>query len=404
MRGRLLILVGLIILLVVIVVVVLGTGLLNGSGSATPPPPGTESTPGGETVANPTASLPTPTPVPLVQIVQALQNLNRGYQFPSKIDDLADVAGYTLWPQDAVPFGAITQDNGGLESLLGKIARTDIFREQPILTNLLVDNLQDIAKVGSDAAAILPTGRVAVSFPIDRITSDAYAIQDGDHVDIIISMLFVDVDLVFQTLVPNTITLFSQNQGQLTLLNTLRGRPDQTAFGPAIIGPSEQQRPRLVSQRTVQDAIVIHVGDFPVGGKFIGVQPTPTPVPDQSGSGSSSGGTPPPPPTAIPRPDIITLAVSPQEAVVLAWAIEAKLPVTMALRSATDISQQQTLPVTLDYLMSQYNIDVPSRRDFSIEPAIRSIRQLLAGQEISLTQESGTVNATNTQNTTGSGQ
>ncbi len=390
MRGRLLILVGLIILLVVIAVVVISGGLLN-----SPAPVDTTQVAdvNGLQATNEPA-LPTPTPTPLVKIVQALQNLNRGYIFPSTIEELLQqgVADYTLWPLDAQPFGAITEENGGLEFLLGKVARTDIFREQPILTNLLVENLTEIAKIGSDAAAVLPPDRVAVSFPIDRITSVAYAVADGDHVDIIISMLFVDVDLAFQTLVPNTITLFSKDGEKLELLNTLSGRPDQTAFGPAIIGPSEQQRPRLVTQRTIQDAIVIHVGDFPADGHFIGQQPTPTPVPqDTSGEGDGGGGTsgtPTPPPTAIPRPDIITLAVSPQYAVVLAWAIEAKLPVTLALRSATDTSRVSTLPVTLDYMMSEFNIDVPARRDFTTEPAIRSIRQLLAGNTISLQQSS----------------
>jgi len=40
----------------------------------------------------------------------------------------------------------------------------------------------------------------AVSIPIDRITDIAYAVQDGDRVDIIMSMLFVDVDEIFQSL------------------------------------------------------------------------------------------------------------------------------------------------------------------------------------------------------------
>jgi pilus assembly protein CpaB len=391
MRGRLLILVGLIILLVVIVFVVFSSGILNQPPPVVPTPgAGTE-----QVVVNTTPATAIPTPIPAVPIVYALQNLPRGFKFPATMDGMKDVAGYTPWPQDAVPFGAITEDSGGLEFLLGKIARTDIFREQPILTDLVVENLADIAHVGSDAAAVLPSDRVAVSFPIDRITSAAYAIQDGDHVDLIISMLFVDVDLVFQTLVPNTITLFSQNGQELTLLQTLSGRPDQTAFGPAIIGPSEQQRPRLVTQRTIQDAIVVHVGDFPVGGHFL---ETPTAVPVQqqdTGDGSSGGGgTPPPPPTPIPRPDIITLAVSPQDAVVLVWMIEAKLPVTLALRSVNDTSRGATLPVTLDYMMSQFNIDVPARRDFTIEPAIRSIRQLLAGQEISLKQDQSVQSST----------
>lgn len=381
MRGRLLILVGLILLLVIIVVVVFSSGLLN----PTPTP-----APGPDVTLPPDVATagPTTTPVPMVRLVQALQNLPRGYHFPTTIEEMADVAGYVAWPQDSAPFNGITEETGGLEKLLGQVARTDIFREQPILTSLIVPDLINTANIGSDAAAILPPDRVAISLPVDRVTSVAYAVQDGDHVDVIISMLFVDVDEVFQSITPNRITLFAvKDDGSIELLEGIEGRPDQTSFGPAIIGPSERQRPRLVTQRTIQDAIIIHVGDFPIDGKFIGVRPTPTPVPDEAAA-ETSNGTPPPPPTAIPRPDIITLAVSPQYAVVLAWAIEAKLPVTLALRSANDITNVQTSPVTLDYLMSEFNIDLPSRRDFSIEPAIRSIRQLLAGQEISLNQAS----------------
>lgn len=388
MRGRLLILVGLIILLAVVAFFVL-TQTGGGGGTVTPPPAGTDVS---QQVQSNATALPTPTPIPLVKIVQALQNLPRGFKFPDKIEQLADVAGYTLWPQDAVPFSAITEESGGIEVLLNKIVRTDIYREQPILTSLIVDDLFDVAKTGSDAAAMLRDGRLMIALPIDRITSGAYGIQDGDHVDVIISMLFVDVDLTFQTLVPTNITLINLTGETIELLETIRGRTDQTQFGPAIIGPSEQQRPRLVTQRTIQDAVVIHVGDFPIDGHFIGVKPTPTPVPQESSDGSApaSNGTPPPPPTEIPRPDIISLAVSPQHAVVLAWAIEAKLPVTLALRAANDTSRVPTLPVTLDFMMSEFNIDLPARRDFSIEPAIRSIRQLLAGSEISLREDTAT--------------
>jgi len=55
-------------------------------------------------------------------------------------------------PQDLAPYNAITS----LDDVVGKIARTDIYREQPILSNLVVEDLTDIARVGSDAAAILP--------------------------------------------------------------------------------------------------------------------------------------------------------------------------------------------------------------------------------------------------------
>lgn len=378
MRGRLLILVGLIILIAVIAVVF----LLSQGGTGTPETPTDPNT----VAQQPGATLaPTWTPVPYVRIVIALQNLPRGYRFPAKIEDLANVVDYFPWPESAVPFNALREDQGGLEKVLNQVARTDIFREQPLLSTLLVPDLVSIANVGSDAAAVLPNERVAVTIPINRVTSVGYGIQDGDHVDIIISMLFVDVDEIFQSIQPNNITLISvKENGDLEFLEGIEGRPDVTSLGPSVIGPSERQRPRLVTQRTIQDALVLHVGDFPLDGHFIGEPPTPTPVPQESEGGDSSGGTPPPPPTPIPPPDIVTLGVTPQYAVVLVWAIEAKLPLTLALRSATDTSRVPTQPVTLDFIMNEFRIDLPGRRDYTIEPAIRSIRQLLAGDEISL--------------------
>ncbi len=378
MRGRLLILVGLIILLVVIVVVVV---VLPGMQPPTVVDPGT----GQEVVQQPEVDVgPSPTPIRYVRIVRALQNLPRGYRFPTAIEELANVVDYIEWPELVVPFNALREDQGGLEQVLGQVARTDIFREQPLLSTLLVPDLLGIANVGSDLGAVLPTDRVAVTIPINRVTSVGYGIQDGDHVDIIISMLFVDVDEVFQSIQPNNITLFSIKEGgDIEFVEAVQGRPDVTSLGPAIIGPSERQRPRLVTQRTVQDALVMHVGDFPLNGDYIGIPPTPTPLPVEEGE-DGGGGTPPPPPTPVPPPDIVTLGVTPQYSVVLVWAIEAKLPLTLALRSATDTSRVPTQPVTLDFIMNEFRIDLPGRRDYTIEPAIRSIRQLLAGDEISL--------------------
>jgi hypothetical protein len=95
----------------------------------------------------------------------------------------------------------------------------------------------------------------------------------------------------------------------------------------------------------------------------------------------------PPTPTP-PRPDIITLGVTPQEAVVITYLIEARIPVTLALRSARDTGEVATDEVTLDYIMSTYGIDLPPRTDYTIEPAIRSIRQLLVGDAIELSDAS----------------
>jgi pilus assembly protein CpaB len=270
-----------------------------------------------------------------------------------------------------------------LEQLEGKIARTDILRGQPILDTMLVDNLTELADVGSDLAAVLPTGLVAVALPMDRLTSIAYGIQDGDHVDVNLSMLFVDVDEAFQSISPNTLTLFSITEEGISFSDTFQGRPDVTSLGPAIIGPSERQRPRLITQRAVQDAIVIHVGEFPADGRFLGVPPTPTPVPAEAEEEGGQG-TPPPPPTPVPRPDIVTVAVTPQDAVVLTWAVEARLPITFSVRATNDTSRLNTTAVTLDYIMSTFRIDLPGKRPFTIEPAIRSIRLLLVANQIGL--------------------
>lgn len=318
--------------------------------------------------------LPTPTPLAFVEIVIAVQELPRGSRIPANGIDLRP------WPEASAPINGITSR----EDVVGKIARTDIFREQPILTTMITDDFSSLAEVGSDAAAVIPSGLVAIALPIDRLTSVGYGVQDGDRVDIIISMLFVDVDDIFQSIVPNVVTFFIISEDGIQTSDSIQGRLDITSIGNAVVGPTERQRPRLATQRTIQDALVVHVGQFPPDGKFIGRPSTPTPAPveNEEEQVDAQGE---PLPTATPTlPDIITLAVTPQDAVVLAWIIESRLPVTLALRSAGDASRSSTSTVTLDYMVETYGINPPPKRQYSIEPAIRSIRQLLSSEDIRL--------------------
>ena len=318
--------------------------------------------------------MPTPTPLAFVEIVIAVQELPRGSRIPANGIDLRP------WPEASAPINGITSR----EDVVGKIARTDIFREQPILTTMITDDFSSLAEVGSDAAAVIPSGLVAIALPIDRLTSVGYGVQDGDRVDIIISMLFVDVDDIFQSIVPNVVTFFIISEDGIQTSDSIQGRLDITSIGNAVVGPTERQRPRLATQRTIQDALVVHVGQFPPDGKFIGRPSTPTPAPveNEEEQVDAQGE---PLPTATPTlPDIITLAVTPQDAVVLAWIIESRLPVTLALRSAGDASRSSTSTVTLDYMVETYGINPPPKRQYSIEPAIRSIRQLLSSEDIRL--------------------
>ena len=368
-----------IFLIAAIVIVVIGLVIVFVLPQLNPQPAPAAQTDQGQPVAPQVQEtpLPTATPIIFVDLVIAVQELPRGIIIPP------NAVAIRPWPQDAAPFNGVTN----LEDVVGKRARTDIFREQPILSNMVVDDLTGAAHVGSDAAAVLPDGLRAVSIPVDRITSIAYAPQDGDRVDLIISVLFVDVDEAFQSIVPNNLTLFKITDSGIELQSGITGRVDSTSLGPVIVGPSERQRPRLVTQMTIQDALVVHMGNFPTDGRFIGVPPTPTPVPVEGQD--NTNGTPPPPTPTPPRPDIVTLGVTPQEAVVLTWLIEAKVPVTLALRSASDTARASTSEVTLDYMMGQYGISLPGKRPFSIEPAIRSIRQLEAGDQIQLSDSTG---------------
>jgi Flp pilus assembly protein CpaB len=390
MNRRLIIVLALVLVIVggAIAFVVLGN---SGGGASSS---GGSSGGGNSVAAQPTASGPTDTPeptitpIPFIEIVIAVQEIPRGIAIPP------NAVAVRRFPEESAPFQAYSN----VEDVIGKIARTDIYREQPIQRNLLVEDLTALADVGSDAAAILPPNRVAVSIPIDRITSVAYAIQPGDRVDVMVSVLFVDVDPNFQSLEPNAFTFInpSDNGDGTFSLNASEAGAIAGAFDtrlvpnlgsvPVIIVPSERQRPRLTTQRTVQDALVIWTGDFPLNGRIFRPAPTPTPLPPTAAPGATAGATntAPPAPTIPPRPDIITVAVTPQDAVVLTWLVEAGIPITFALRSASSTSQVQTDPVSLDYIMTRFNIDVPEKFNYNIEPAIRSIRQLSVGNQIEL--------------------
>lgn len=337
--------------------------------------------------------LPTITPIPMVEVVVAIQDIPRGTIIRPETVQIYP------WPADAVPVNAISNP----EDVINRIARTDIFREQPILGNLIVEDFQNLANIGSDAALITPPNRVLISIPMNRLTSVAFALQPGDRVDIIASFLFVDVDQTFQSAEPNQFNLISviQDGGDPA---TGRGGSVQVNFGqtslrgafdtrliptvgswPVLVQPSENPRPRLSVQRTITDAQVIWIGDFPEDGRLFRPAPSPTPLnptPTPEGQAQQQQAAP----TEKPPRDIVTVAVSPQDAVVLAWYIEARIPFTFVLRSAVATALPQTDAVTLDYIMSRFNILVPEKFNYSIEPAIRSIRRLQVGDEISISQ------------------
>jgi pilus assembly protein CpaB len=376
------------VLILLLLLVVLGGGLavllLSGGLPGTTPAPA-----GGDASLQETLSAyqtkesaPIATPLRFTKVVIAIQNLPRGITIPENGVQTVE------WPLERFPTFGI----GEIRDVVGKIARTDISRGAPVLeTQLIEDVLRfDLTSIGSDAAAVLPENKVAIAVPIDRLTNVAGAPKTGDRVDVIISFLFVDIDEEFQSIKPNKIILTTVGQdGTVTLSTAIDGRvePSGDFSNPVIVSPRERQRPRLVTQRTIQNALVVNVGNFTADGDFLGRRPSPTPLPPPTDQPSPT----PVPQIATPTlatydPDIIVLAVDPQDAVTLAFVTEAGLPVILALRSAKDREKPptDTTAVTLEYILNTYQITQPPRLPYGLEPRIKSIRRLVTENTVPL--------------------
>lgn len=362
-RSRLLILVGLVLLLGVAVLVVAGNFLRLG--------------PLAGVTATATPVNAQPTPIVTVNVVVAAQNIPRGSIIP------ADQVRVVPWPQSSFLPSMLTD----VAQVEGKIARYDLYREQPIHESMVVDNLRELGAIGSDAALQIEPGMVAYAIPLTRLSGVAYAIQDGDQVDLIASFLFVDLDQEWQSQTPNSVwglTFAPPPNGTDIVPNVVpgapfsEGRPAEDVFSqlfvnlqggspvPFFLAPSEAPRPRLVSQRIIQNAKVLHVGTFHPPQPT--AAPTDTPAPNEP--------TPTPPPNVVAeleKPDLITLIVTPQDAVVLNYLVAAQVDLAFALRSAGDTSQVATESVTLQSLIDRFQIAIPAKLENGLEPPVRDI-------------------------------
>ncbi len=321
-RGRLLIL-GVILAMAtaVIVLIALSRGI-----TPAPPPPTPE---GGPTAAPPTT-----------KVWVALQPIPRGGEF------VPGTLGLRDWPNTNVPPDVI----GDQSETVGRVATRDVFQGEPILRTMLT------AKGTTNQAALLvPQGRVAVAFPIDEQSSVAYAIQPGDYVDVLIMASFIDIDTEFQTELPNLIAFF--NRSITATVQTAeahdQGRievpPGLPGDNFTMVYPRERQRPRRVAQLTVPAAKVLRMGPW------IETASTQAPTPVATGQAAA-----PPPP-----PQIVTLAVEPQDALVLLWARKSEMYMELALRApGSEEARYQPEAVTLQYMLTRFNIAVPPKLEF----------------------------------------
>ncbi len=331
-----------VIIIVVLIVLVLGVagflfaqqqGFLDGSNQPQPVVPSIQD----ETP---------PTPV-LVKVIVAKQPFNKGSEIIGDILTVKEV------PESSVPEDRIFDE---IEAI-GKLLTADISQGQIIVKDLLRDKTAQITE--SEASLGIPAGHVMVAFPINRYSSVAYALQPGDWVDVLMSVSIVDFDIEFQTILPNQFSLITRQQADDDSVSVSIDPPIQqgrfiTALGdlPGIEYPTEEQRPRRVAQLTVQRAKVIRVGPW---------------VAELAAPPSTEEGTPTPTP---PLPDIVSLAVTPQDALVLLWARQTQAYMELALRAAGEQeakAEHSTEAVTLQYMLTRFNIAVPPKLEFAID-------------------------------------
>jgi pilus assembly protein CpaB len=371
-RGRIFIYLALIVILGVAAFFLLSKNLL---GKKSTPEVGVQGTPG---------VVATSIPIDRVDVVMSKQDIPRGLPITEEHLDKRTI------PLDMYDQGMFKYPDE-LNKVVGRKAVNLIKQNRIILSGDLIDT--ETLLSGRPEALLIPAEKVAVSIPISRLSSVSYAPQPGDHVNVIVTLLLIELDTDYQSVLPNVTaaviapgpnlilyqsTTSENEQTETSALNSqeqLKNLTAQVASGGVVASlgrtlqdpvleqtfylvPSESQRPRLVSQSLVQDVLVLHVGDFdleaPEPVVVAAGEPTPTPVPQ----------------VMQMAPDLITLVVSPQDAVTLNYLIFNGAKLTLALRPPNDTSIAQTQAVTLDYLVNSYQIALPVKLNFGIEPRV----------------------------------
>ena len=310
----------------------------------------------------------------VAQYVIIVQNIDRGDQITEGMlllidrpDQLSDTD-----VEDLNFFTSIEEVVGTEPGEIVYYAIRQIARGETLTPSMVINNAALIPTADTTNAMLIPEAWVAVSIPINRFSSVSYGLQQGDRVNVIASLMFIDLDREFQTRLPNAVNAVLE-PGYLTEpysgTSYFANPPDPTSpMGRAEVDerlnlpfyaiPSEEfSRPRLVSQTIMQGVYVLYMGDF---------QDYSDPVPE-----GESGSRPGPTDTltaAANGPVSVTLIVSPQDAVSLNYLMLTGAQLSLALRPPGDDTNIPTDSVTLDYLLARYNIDIPIPLDYGTEP------------------------------------
>lgn len=222
-----------------------------------------------------------PAEAPTINLVVAFQNIQQ------RTEVTKEQLGQVDWPQSIpTPIGGFSNQ----EDVVGKLAIVPIYPGEPIIDKMLIDKTQ-VKQSQSNAALLLEQGTIAFALPVTVNTNVAEALQAGDRVDLIATF----------TLQPIT--------------------------GTETVG-----LPVVLTQRLLQDVLVLQVGPWPREG-----------APAQQSQVTA----------------VVTLQVKEQDALVVQYAQINATELALGLRPANDHILVNPTPVTIDYLKEHFGFATP---------------------------------------------
>jgi len=292
------------------------------------------------------------------KVYYAAQNIPQGTEITKEM-----LGTFALPPEN---IAEVMFEEGEEGNLVGQTARFNLDQGTLITTSMVGAGPGDLPP--PPWSFQVPPGMVAVSIPVDRLSTAAYGINTGAHINVNVCMTFVDVDPAYQALLPNYLSsmqdiYFPEGARPFITIDALTGGEparqgrtelDPTFQKPIYVVPSEPQRPRLVCQVVLQDVVVLRLGSFPLS-----LEPATTTQPDPNAAAAT------PVPTTEERPDIITLMVSPQDSISLNYFVYSGAVFSMTLRYPNDNTRIDAQSATLTSVLTQYNISLPSKLPYA---------------------------------------
>ncbi|MCP4356649.1 MAG: hypothetical protein GY796_01365 [Chloroflexi bacterium] len=319
-----------------------------------------------------------------IDVVVSLQTVPRGHIMT------ADILAIDKRDPTTVDSNVITNTN----EIIGQYARTDIYQGQTLTRDKLVSDITLIGDNQYGPSSLIPPGFVAQAVPLrsvnisdldGSIASVGYGVSEGDYVDIMILFYMYDLDEEFQTLLPNDAVFFQEEfresveeifadpenvdiENAFIFAISPFGRLEELPTGDlAHIAPREVPREFIIGM-IIQNAKVIQVGQYflPKPAAALIATATPTALPEGEPTPAvtviAAG------PTATPRPpDVVTVALQPQQQLLLRYAIQVGADIDFALRGINDGQLYAVENVDLDFLTDRFNIELPPNFGYTVD-------------------------------------